>query len=60
MGYHLNDYIYNDMAWSGLDFNNNSQLTDEEKVRIQNRLSAEYTNNRFDSESPVGQQICND
>jgi len=31
------------MAWDGLDFQNNSALTDDDKDRIQNRLSAEMS-----------------
>ncbi len=59
LGLQLSDYIYQDMAWGGLDFSNNSQLSDDEKARIQNRLSAEQTNSTFGTESPAGQKACN-
>lgn len=59
LGLQIDDYIYNDLAWGGLDFSNNSQLSDADKVRIQNRLSAEQNNSTFDTESPAGQKACN-
>lgn len=56
---HLDDNIYNDLAWGGLDFENNSQLSDDDKVRIQNRLSAEQSNSIYGDESPAGTKACN-
>lgn len=58
-GLNLSDYIYQDLAWGGLDFDNNNQLSDDDKARIQNRLSAEQTNTTYDTESPAGQKACN-
>lgn len=53
-GLKIDDIVYQDLAWGGLDFNNNSQLTDEDKQRIQLRLSAEQLNRSFASQIPVG------
>ncbi len=50
----IDDYVYADLAWGGLDFNDNSQLSDEDKERIQLRLSAEQLNMIFSEEAPVG------
>ncbi|WP_130855561.1 hypothetical protein [Olivibacter jilunii] len=53
-GYSIDSYIYNDLAWGGLDFMNNSQLSDTDKERIQNRLSAEQTGTVYGDEAPAG------
>lgn len=58
-GYQLDDYIYNDLAWGGLDYDNNFQLSDDDKIRIQNRINAEQTNSTYDTESPAGVKACN-
>ena len=50
----IDDSVYTDLAWGGLDFKNNSQLTDEDKERIQLRLSAEQLNKVFSEGVPVG------
>ncbi len=50
----IDDKVYSDLAWGGLDFKNNSRLSDEDKDRIQLRLSAEQLNMIFDDEAPVG------
>jgi hypothetical protein len=39
-----NDITYFDLAWGGLNVQNNRQLTAKEKRRIQNRLSEEQSN----------------
>ncbi|TAH14515.1 MAG: hypothetical protein EAZ12_00285 [Sphingobacteriia bacterium] len=59
IGLNLNDSIYNDMAWGGLDFSNNSNLSDDDKERIQHRLSAEQTNSTFGNEAPSSKKTCN-
>ena len=51
---YIDDTVYADLAWGGLDFNNNSRLSDEDKERIQLRLSAEQINMKFSEEAPVG------
>ncbi len=48
------DTVYTDLAWGGLDFKNNSQLSDEDKERVQLRLSAEQLNIDISEEAPVG------
>jgi hypothetical protein len=50
----VDKYVYSDLAWGGLDFQNNIQLTAGIKKRIQNRLSAEQLNEPFGTEEPVG------
>lgn len=52
----LNDvdkYVYSDLAWGGLDFQNNTGLTREIKQRIENRLLAEQYNEPFGTEKPA-------
>jgi len=46
------------MAWGGLDFQNNSTLTDDDKDRIQNRLSAEMSNKRVGDAIPSSDKSC--
>ena len=46
--------VYNDLAWGGLDFENDALLTETDKQRIQNRVSAEHFSTAFDTQSPVG------
>ncbi|HLL42155.1 MAG TPA: hypothetical protein VK369_03410 [Segetibacter sp.] len=46
-------HVYTDLAWGGLDFQNNIQLTADTKKRIQNRLLAEQLNKTFGTETPV-------
>lgn len=50
----VDESVYNDLAWGGLDFESNALLTDSEKERIQYRLSAEQLNTAFDTQTPVG------
>jgi hypothetical protein len=45
--------VYTDLAWGGLDFQDNIELTAEMKTRIQNRLVAEQLNQPLGSEMPV-------
>lgn len=49
----VDKYVYTDLAWGGLNFQNNIQLTSQIKKRIQNRLLAEQLNEPFDTEKPV-------
>jgi hypothetical protein len=58
-GLNIDDYVYRDLSWGGLDFSNNNSLSDTDKDRIGNRLSAEQTNTTQDSEAPLGQKACN-
>lgn len=53
----IDEYIYTDLAWGGLDFQNSTQLTAYAKKRIQNRLLAEQLNKQFGTERPVGIKI---
>lgn len=57
-GYNIDKYIYDDLAWGGLDFQNNSQLSDEQKDRILNRLKAEQYNSKYGDEYPSGTKAC--
>lgn len=59
IGLQIDRYVYDDLAWGGLDFDNNYYLSPDDKVRIQNRLSAEKTNQKFGDEDPKGQKNCN-
>ncbi|MBD0352313.1 MAG: hypothetical protein ICV65_14275 [Flavisolibacter sp.] len=54
IGLSIDDAIYADMAWGGLDFQNNSSLSEVDKERIQNRLKAEQLNMVFLNIMPVG------
>ena len=58
IGLNINDDVYGDLAWAGLDYIHNSSLSDEEKDRIQNRISAEFKNTIFDTEVPMGEKAC--
>lgn len=58
-GYNLNSQLYDDMAWSGLQFTSAfSNLSDNDQVRIQNRLSAELTDSDFSDETSSGTKAC--
>ena len=59
LGLNLDDQVYQDIAWGGLDFENNSQLSDDDKERIQNRLSAEQTSSAYRNEFPSSTKTCN-
>lgn len=49
------DYsIYTDLAWGGLDFQNNEDLTAFNKERIQYRLTAEQLNTIVFDIAPAG------
>jgi hypothetical protein len=52
-----NDLIYYDLAWGGLNVQNSRLLTDKEKRRIQNRLSAEQSGRRNGTENRVGTRL---
>lgn len=41
VGHYVEDSVCRELAWAGLDFQNNDQLAEENKMRIQQRLSAE-------------------
>lgn len=49
----VDNSVYTDLAWGGLDFKNNAGLTSETKKRIQNRLLAEQLNEPSGTETPV-------
>jgi len=53
----INESVYNDLAWGGLDFENNALLTETDKQRIQYRLNAEQTNTAYDTQTPVGTEL---
>lgn len=57
MGLNISDSIYEDLAWGGLDFENNSQLSADDKTRISDRLVAEQTNTIEGTQPPAGQKI---
>jgi hypothetical protein len=42
-GYNLDFTYYKDLAWGGLNFNGNNQLSATDKIRIESRLAAEQT-----------------
>ena len=42
-GYNLDFSDYKDLAWGGLNYNANSQLSNEDRIRITNMLVAEQT-----------------
>lgn len=50
----INDSVYYDLVWGGLDFGSNTLLTEADKQRIQDRLSAEQLNIAFDAQIPAG------
>jgi hypothetical protein len=49
----VNKEVYTDLAWGGLDFQNNIELSWAIKKRIQSRLLAEQLNESFGTERPV-------
>jgi hypothetical protein len=53
----VDEQVYTDLAWGGLDFQHNSQLTGTERERIQNRLVAEQLNKRSGTANPAGFKI---
>lgn len=55
----VDEQVYTDLAWGGLDFEHNSQLTGIEKERIQDRLVAEQLNKRSGTVNPAGIKIEN-
>jgi hypothetical protein len=60
IGLTIDSQIYMDLAWGGLDYINNTSLTDDEKERINNRIAAEQTNSLFADTSPSGLKLlCN-
>ncbi|MBN8836381.1 MAG: hypothetical protein J0I09_03930 [Sphingobacteriia bacterium] len=58
LGYNIDKSIYDDLAWGGLDYPNNNLLTDDDKIRIYNRLSAEQYNTKYGGEYPSGKKTC--
>ncbi|MBD0278383.1 MAG: hypothetical protein ICV81_10540 [Flavisolibacter sp.] len=54
----VQDSVYIDLAWGGLDFHNNNQLTKEEKMQIQQRLTTEQFGIAF-SVLPVWPDLYN-
>lgn len=57
IGLKVDDSVYWDMAWGGLDFPKNNQLAEENKVRIQQRLHVEQFGIPVYSMYPVGPQM---
>lgn len=55
----VDEKVYNDLAWGGLDFESNALLTETDKQRIKNRLSAEQINTAFDTQTPAGIELVN-
>ena len=53
----VENIVFSDLAWGGLNFRNNDLLTDEEKERIHHRLLAELFNKQFGEERPAGVPI---
>lgn len=53
----INELVYNDLAWGGLDFENNTSLTEADKQRIESRLSAEQLDTPFDTQIPAGVKL---
>ncbi len=53
----VNDNVYLDLAWGGLDFQNNEKLTGADKRRIQFRLSAEQMDVAFSEIYPTGPKL---
>lgn len=50
----INNSVYTDLAWGGLDIENSIQLSDMEKERIESRLVAEQLNRQVDNQKPEG------
>jgi hypothetical protein len=58
LGLTVNDSVYTDLAWGGLDFQHNEELAEENKLRIHRRLKAEqFDTPIFPDVRPVGQQM---
>ena len=57
IGLNVDDSVYTDLAWGGLDFQNSGQLTAESKKRIQQRLNAELLNTTVFTTHPVGPKM---
>jgi hypothetical protein len=56
-GLFIDDIVYRDLAWGGLDFENSAVLTDFQKQRIQYRLIVELTNRRLGAQKPLGLRL---
>ncbi|MDP8933904.1 MAG: hypothetical protein M3N42_07095, partial [Cyanobacteriota bacterium] len=54
IGIVADDAVYVDLAWGGLNFQNNKRLTKEDKQRINSRLRAEQLNRTYALVTPVG------
>ena len=50
----VDDIVFSDLAWGGLNFWNNDKLSYDEKRRIHNRLLAELSNSQVGDEKPAG------
>ena len=50
----VDNSVLSDLAWGGLEFRNNDNLTQEDKVRIHARLLAELLNAEVGDERPAG------
>lgn len=58
LGLQVDDSVYTDLAWGGLDFHNHNELAEESKLRIQRRLAAEqYDTPVFPAIQPAGPQM---
>lgn len=57
IGLSVDQSVYADLAWGGLNFQNNSLLTQTDKKRIQLRLSAEQLNRTIFNVNPVGTKV---
>lgn len=53
----VDDSVYTDLAWGGLDFHNNDQIEEESKLRIQQRLNAEQFNASAYPIRPAGPEM---
>lgn len=54
LGLKVADSVYTDLAWGGLDFQNNNQLAEENKERIRQRLQSEQRGVLVYPVSPAG------
>ena len=55
----VDNSVLSDLAWGGLEFRNNDNLTQEDKVRIHARLLAELLNAEVGDERPAGVALTN-
>lgn len=58
LGLQVDDSVYTDLAWGGLDFHHNNNIAEENKLRIQRRLWAEqFETPVFPLIQPAGPQM---